>query len=281
MQKQNKIIVTDQTIREGMQHRGIVFSYEQKQKILEFQEKLNIDVCQAGYAPAHKSEVLHIKKLDQFSKTSNYRTLIAGMGRAILNDVKILADTGISLFHLHFHIKEESADKNFITTISESIDYIRNNAANSVISIAMLDIGKVSDQFLKKMIDFLSFGLEVDIISLPDTSGIMAPNQLFDKIKFTCQIIEKSNTDISIHCHNDMGMANANTIMGVLAGGLIIETSVLGIGERNGIADLFTTADTLKKQGFDLNVNTDNIETFKDYYNFINSIYQTQTKELF
>ena len=62
---ENKIIVVDQTIREGMQHRGIMFSYPQREKILEFQEKLNIDVCQSGYAPAHETEAQYIKQLNE------------------------------------------------------------------------------------------------------------------------------------------------------------------------------------------------------------------------
>jgi len=277
MQHQNKIIVVDETIREGMQHRGIVFSYPQRLKILEFQEKLNIDVCQAGYVPAHETEAEYVRELDLFCKKNKFRLAVAGMGRALLKDVKLLVDTDINHFHLHFHIKEESPNKNIVDTISESIDYIRSNTHISVISIAMLDVGKTSDLFIKKIIDFLSFGLEIDIISLPDTSGIMAPNSLFDKIKYARKTIEDSASDLGIHCHNDLGFANANTIMGILAGGSILEVSALGIGERNGIADLFITADTLKKQGFDLNVNTSDIETFKEYYSFINSIYETQT----
>ncbi|MCK5098879.1 MAG: hypothetical protein KAR45_12300, partial [Desulfobacteraceae bacterium] len=82
---QNNIVVIDQTIREGMQHKGIVFSYSQRQKILEFQEKLNIDVCQAGYASAHETEVEYIKKLNIVCKKSKYNIAVAGMGRALLN----------------------------------------------------------------------------------------------------------------------------------------------------------------------------------------------------
>jgi 2-isopropylmalate synthase len=274
---QNNIIVIDQTIREGMQHRGIVFSYSQRLKILEFQEKLNADVCQAGYAPAHKTEADNIKKLNNFCKKAGFKIAVAGMGRAILKDSELLVKTGINHFHLHFHIKEALQKEKKFSTLSESVNYIRNNVKNSIISIAMLDIGKTQDLLIEEVIEFLSSDLCIDIISLPDTSGIMAPNLIFDKIKTAFKIIKKSNTKISIHTHNDMGMANANAVMGICAGASIIEASVLGIGERNGIADLFSTAQTLKNQGFNLNIKTRDIKTFKNYYEFINSIYETQT----
>ncbi len=273
----NKIIVVDQTIREGMQHKGIVFSYSQRQKILEFQEKLNIDVCQAGYAPAHETEAQYIEKLYLFCKTSKFNIAVAGMGRALLKDSKILVKTGVTNFDLHFHIKELLKKEILFSAISESINYIRSNVKNSVISVAMLDIGRTSDQLIKEVIEYLSFDLSVDIISLPDTSGIMAPNQIFDKIYSAFKINKGSDTKISTHCHNDMGMANANAVMGVCAGALVLEASALGIGERNGIADLFITAQTLKNQGFDLNIKTHDIETFKEYYKYINLIYETQT----
>jgi isopropylmalate/homocitrate/citramalate synthase len=274
---ENKIIVVDQTIREGMQHRGIMFSYSQREKILEFQEKLNIDVCQAGYAPAHETEAQYIKQLNDYIKKSKFIIAVAGMGRATPKDAEILIKTGVTDFHLHFHIQKDIQKQEMFQTISESINCIRNSVRKCMISIAMLDIGRTSDSLIKEVIEYLSFNLCVDIISLPDTSGIMAPNRMFDKIYNACEITKGSGTKISTHTHNDMGMANANAVMGVCAGALVLEVSALGIGERNGIADLFTTAQTLKNQGFDLNVKTQDIGIFKDYYQYINSIYETQT----
>ncbi|MEA1968140.1 MAG: hypothetical protein U9N77_07960 [Thermodesulfobacteriota bacterium] len=63
MNKNPNIIIIDQTIREGMQHKGIVFSYSQRQRIIEFQEKIGVDICQAGYPPAHVTEKDNVKKV--------------------------------------------------------------------------------------------------------------------------------------------------------------------------------------------------------------------------
>jgi len=274
---ENKIIVVDQTIREGMQHKGIVFSYAQRQKILEFQEKLDIDICQAGYAPAHETEAQYIGRLNQFANNNNFNIAVAGMGRALLKDTQTLVKTGINNFHLHFQVRDKSQKEAIFSTIRDSIDYIKKNVVDSTISVAMLDIGKTPDALLKEIVEYLSFDLCIDIISLPDTSGIMAPNLIFDKVKKAVKIIDNSPAKISAHCHNDMGMANANAVMGVCAGAKALEVSVMGIGERNGISDLFVTSQMLKNQDYSLKVKTEDIDTFKEYYNYINSIYETQT----
>ncbi|MCP4023058.1 MAG: hypothetical protein GY729_14550, partial [Desulfobacteraceae bacterium] len=146
-----------------------------------------------------------------------------------------------------------------------------------VISIAMLDIGKTPETLLRNCIDFLAGQLEVNILSLPDTSGIMTPDQVYDRINAIVPMVNK--TKISVHCHNDMGLAAANTYMGIRAGARVLEASALGIGERNGIADLFTTAKMLKNKGFDLGVDTDNIELFKAYYQYVDTIATAQTGE--
>ncbi|OQY01450.1 MAG: hypothetical protein B6I26_03740 [Desulfobacteraceae bacterium 4572_130] len=274
------IIFIDETIREGMQHRGLVFSYLQRKKILEFQEALGIDICQAGYPCAHKNEAQSVKKLNDFVRSKNYKIKIEGMGRAYINDVKVLIKTGIKNFHLHGHIpfnaKKEKQNKIF-SDIKESIKYIREKVVKPKISIAMLDIGKTDFNLLEKITDFFINKLNIEILSLPDTSGFLTPNLMYDKIKFA---VKKNNkTKISIHCHNDMGMACANTFMGIFAGADIVEASVFGIGERNGIADIFTMGNILENHGFKINLKIKNTEKFKEYYEYINKIYKNQTND--
>ncbi len=289
--KNCKITIIDETLREGMQHRGLMFSYEQRLKILEFQEKLGIDICQAGYPPAHDLEADIIKKLCLYTNRQKYKIRVAAMGRATLKDAAILLDTGTNDFHFHIHIKNsitlEMLDKKLYDLL-KTIEYVRQHNPEAVISIAMLDIGNSKDHILEKCIEFLSQH-NIDIISLPDTSGMMAPNQVFEKIKnFSLRLSLKSSlknssktskTKLSIHCHNDMGMASANSVMGIISGGTVLEASALGIGERNGIADLYTSAKTLKNQGFYMNLDSENIDTFKAYYQYIDSIVYEQKRE--
>ncbi|NOX35689.1 MAG: hypothetical protein GXP56_18500 [Deltaproteobacteria bacterium] len=275
--KNRKITIIDETLREGMQYKGLMFSLEQRLKILKFQEKLKVDICQAGYPPAHDFEALAVRTLFDHAGKNKFKIRIAAMGRASINDAAILLKTRVNDLHFHLHVKnkENKLDK-ILKNLLKTIDFVRKENPGAVLSVAMLDIGKSDDVILNQCVSFLNHH-HIDIISLPDTSGMMAPNQVFEKINQFSSNTGQAN--ISIHCHNDMGMATANCVMGILAGGNVMEASVLGIGERNGIADLYASAKTLKEQGFDINLKTDDIKTFKAYYQYIDSIAYEQTHE--
>lgn len=274
-----KILIIDETIREGMQHRGVMFSLEQRLKILEFQEKLKVDLCQAGYPPAHDLEADTTRTLVAHARKNGYAVRVAAMGRLNDPDAAILLNTRTNDLHFHVHIKtgiEKHMLENTLDRLSATIHLVRSKNPGAAISIAMLDIGRSDDAVLKASVLFFN-RYHIDYLSLPDTSGMMAPNQMFEKINRVVSLGIK--TDISIHCHNDMGMATANSVMGILAGGSVLEASVMGIGERNGIADLYTAAKMLKNQGFNICLNTDDIDTFKAYYAYVDAIVFEQTGE--
>ncbi|MCK5836601.1 MAG: hypothetical protein KAH09_04995, partial [Desulfobacula sp.] len=273
-----KIIVIDETLREGMQFQGLVFSLEQRLQILSFQEELRINVSQIGYPPAHAMEADIVTQVAAHAKKNNFNIQTAALGRAFIPDVKVLDQTGIDDLHFHLHIKNTISPKalsRLFKEIETFINLVRSSRPKAVISIAMLDMGKTDSDLFAKCVRFLSQDLGIDILSLPDTSGIMTPAQVYDRIKDLSPKSLKSR--IAIHCHNDMGMASANSFMGILAGASVLEASALGLGERNGIADLFTTAQLLKKQGMNLDINTDNLSLFKDYYGYVDAIVREQT----
>ncbi len=277
--KNKKNLIIDDTIREGMQYRGLVFSLEQRLRILDFQEKLCVDICKAGYPSAHKSEADIVKALALHAQKNKFKIRIAAMGRATLHDADLLLNTYVNELHFHLHIKNDVEQKKIDQILSDllkTIDFVRKQRPNAGISIAMLDIGRSESRILDQCVSFLN-DQKIDMVSLPDTSGMMAPNQVFDKIHSLSS--KASVTKISIHCHNDLGMASANSVMGILAGGSVLELSALGIGERNGIADLYTTAKMLQDQGFDIRLKTDDIKTFYDYYKYVDAIVYEQTHE--
>ena len=270
------LIVIDETLREGMQYQGLMFSADQRTAILDFQEALGIDICQAGYPPAHEQEAQIIQNLAAHARNSGYRIRVAGMGRAVKKDVDCLIQTRVRDFHLHLHIPSDADPAERAGRLKDLGDlaaYLRGKVANAVISAAMLDIGKSDTRLLEEAVTCCARH-GIDIISLPDTSGIMAPGQVEQVIS---HLIPLAGTSlIAVHCHNDMGLASANTICGIQAGGRVIEAAVLGLGERNGIADLFTTLKTLKDQGVPTRVNIDDHETFLAYYQYVDAIVQEQ-----
>lgn len=272
-----KILVIDETIREGMQFQGVMFSKEQRLKILEFQEKLGIDICQAGYPPAHESELKAVRTMVDFARGKAFRIRIAAMGRANMKDAETLISSGSDDFHFHIHIKNsppENELKKVLLSLQELIRHLKTHHPGHHVSIAVLDIGKCSPDLLGRCTDFFE-AQELDILSLPDTSGLLSPTQIFKSIRHLSG--RCSQTTLSVHCHNDMGMAAANSVTGIEAGAGILEASALGIGERNGISDLFTAGKMLREKGYDLSLNTDDIATFRAYYEYIDSIVYDQT----
>ncbi len=274
---ENKIIIIDETLREGMQYRGMMFSLGQRMKLLEFQEALEMDICQAGYPPAHELEAGIVQALFEHGKKSGYKIRVAAMGRANLHDAGILLDTGIQDLHFHLSVKPEAGPDELEAILSDllkTINLVRQKTPHAVVSMALLDMGRSKDDVLEHCVSFLSRH-KIDILSLPDTSGIMAPHEVHEKISTLSALAGASR--ISIHCHNDLGMASANSIMGILAGGRVLEASVLGMGERNGIADLYTTAKILKSRGVDMNLKIDDLSLFREYYEYVDAIVHEQT----
>jgi isopropylmalate/homocitrate/citramalate synthase len=281
--KKKDILVVDQTIREGMQHRGLMFSYEERIKMIDFQSRLNVDISAAAYPPAHETERVILNKINKQCIENAYNVRPAGHCRALLDDVKFLIGSGIDQFHLHSGISEDFVEKfgekKIFSNLIDAIKYIRENSEHPVIEVSLLDVGKTEKQLLKKLASFLINDLEVDILTLPDTSGVMMPMHYYDLISDICKVNPHGKTRISAHCHNDLGMANSNSIMGVLGGASAIEVSAFGIGERNGIGDLFIVGKVLKREGFRIKLNIENVALFKDYYNYVNELYLNKIGE--
>lgn len=278
-----EILVVDQTIREGMQHRGMMFSYEERMKIINFQNQLNVDVTQAAYPPAHESEKVILYKINKKCIENSYMLKPAGHCRALLGDVKFLIESGINQFHLHSGISKDLigkfGEKKIFSNLIDAVQYIRNNSDHPVIKVSLLDVGKTEKLLLRKLASYLINDLKVDILTLPDTSGVMQPLSYYEVISDSCKLNNHGKTLIGVHCHNDLGMAIANTIMGVLAGASVIEVSALGIGERNGIGDLFVVGKVLNREGFRIKLNTENVELFKSYYNYVSELYLNKIGE--
>lgn len=278
----NRLCIIDETLREGMQHRGIVFSPDQAMTVLNFQERLGIDICQAGYPPAHGSEQKKLRQLSKSAVEKGYSIRVAAMGRACLKDVQTLSKTGTLDFHLHAHVAKEkwnSPMEQAFPDLGATVETVRSNCPESRISLAFLDIGRTDPGFLSRAAHYLINELALDILSLPDTSGIMGPNQVHAAIAPIAGLAGNSSTRVAVHCHNDLGMASANTVMGVVAGATVVEASVFGLGERNGLADLYTTARVLKDQGYVLNTRLEDVDTFKAYYRYIDGVCRQQTGE--
>ncbi len=274
--KKKNILVIDQTLREGMQYRGLMFSLPERKQIARFQETLGVDICQAAYPPAHPSEARYLLELHQWSRNRRNHPRMAGLCRALPADVKWMADNGLKDFHLHSGVNVDMLERfgieGIFKTLTESVAVIRSASRQAVIYLSFADVGATDKNLLKQSLDYVADQLQVDFVNLPDTSGSLPPDRYYRLVKEMASRLEGKKTRIAVHCHNDMGMASANTVLGVTAGAQAIEVTALGIGERNGVGDLYTTCKTLKDQGYGMNVKTDDMDTFKAYYEFVNDV---------
>ncbi len=276
MSGRKKVLVVDQTIREGMQYRGLVFSLEERKKLIEYQAALGVDISQVGYAPAHASEQEIILQLNNIFSNQASPIRLASLSRALIKDVRPMLAMGVPEIHMHTSVTSEmlkraSLDVTF-SELKKTINYINDSASYIKIDVSVLDIGRTDVEILHRICQYLIHELGIDVISLPDTSGMLAPNQIYEKIASIKELTACQKTKIGVHCHNDLGMASANTLMGVLAGAEVLQVSALGIGERNGIGDLFLVCKMLKDQGVLLNVNVDDEILFKKYYEYVNQL---------
>ena len=272
------VLVIDETLREGMQFHGIVFSLEQRIKILEFQEMLGVGVSQTGYPSALTGEARIVRTLADHARQQGFKIRTAALGRTVASDAQILLDTGVDDPHFHIHLTPDTPAPELLAGLDQAcalFNLVIERRPEARVSLAMLNMARTDPLMLDQCIEIMDNCKGLSILSLPDTSGIMAPNQVHDFIAGAAQ--KTARLTLAAHCHNDMGMASANSVMGIVGGAKILEVSALGIGERNGIADLYTTASLLRDQGYDTGLDLDNIEGFKAYYGYVNDIVRRQT----
>lgn len=254
-----------------MQYRGMMFSEKERLKLIEYQEALGVDISQSAYPSAHDSEKEILKVLHREAVEKEYGIRIAGLGRALIKDADLIMESGVNDIQLHLVMDQGNADAGY-RRLKEVVSFIRERLQQAVIEISILDLGKIDPDFLKKSTEIIINEMHIDILTLPDTSGMLSPNLLSHRVGLVAGIAEESSTLLGVHCHNDMGMATANTITGVEAGASVVEVSALGIGERNGIGDLFIVGKHLKEQGYNLNLKTKNIDMFRNYYEYVDDL---------
>jgi len=271
-----RIVVIDQTIREGMQYRGMMFSERERLKLIEYQEALGVDISQSAYPSAHASEQGMLGTLYREAVQKGYRLRMAGLGRALVKDARLIMDAGVNDIQLHLALDRERPGAGY-SRLNEVISFVRDRLQNAIIEVNILDLGRIDEEFLKKSTDVILTENRIDILTLPDTSGILSPKRLSDRIGLLKRLVNDSSCLLGVHCHNDLGMATANTITGVESGASVVEVSALGIGERNGIGDLFIVGSYLKKHGYRLNLKTENVEMFRRYYEYVDELCYQQT----
>jgi 2-isopropylmalate synthase len=263
------IKIFDTTLRDGEQSPGCSMNKEEKIEIATQLEKLGVDIIEAGFAISSKGDFESIQMISEKIKNS----VICSLCRSVKTDIQLAADSIEKAARKRIHT--------FIATSPIHMDYKLKKKPEEVLEMAVgavkmakgfvedvefscEDAGRSDKTFLAKVYtEVIKAGATV--INVPDTVGYMTPDEYGALINYLMTHVDGiENVDVSVHCHDDLGMATANSLAGVLNGANQIECTINGIGERAGNTALEEVVMAIRTRSDHYNCQT-NIET-KELY---------------
>lgn len=247
----NHLYIFDTTLRDGEQVPGCQLTTPEKVEIAKDLEKLGVDIIEAGFPVSSPGDFQSVVEL---SKAVN-DVIICALTRANKNDIDVAADalkyakrprihTGIGASDMHIKHKFNSTREEILERAVAAVKHAKSYVED--IEFYAEDAGRADVEFLAKMVEAV-IAAGATVVNIPDTNGYCLPDQYGSKIKFLKENV--SNIDqaiISAHCHNDLGLATANSIAAIQNGARQIECTINGIGERAGNTSLEEVAMILK-----------------------------------
>jgi len=256
-EKNRTIEIFDTTLRDGEQTPGISFTTEQKRTIARQLDALGVDIIEAGTPITSKEE----KEVVQLICDEGLSAKICGLARILTQDIDACVDCGVDMIHIFVpssEIQREHTTKMSEEEVKEQAykmtRYVKERGFMCMFSA--MDATRTRLEFL---IDLYKTAEEggADILNVPDTVGISEPFAMYELVG---EIYRAVKVPISIHCHNDFGLAVANSLAAVKAGASEVQVSVNGIGERAGNADLVETVMSLNSiYGLKTNIKTERL----------------------
>lgn len=251
MSDKNRVYVFDTTLRDGEQVPGCQLTTVEKITIAKELEALGVDVIEAGFpisSPGDFQSVVEISKAVS-------EPVICALTRANTMDIDAAVEalrfakrkrihTGIGSSDMHIKYKFNSTREEILKRAADAVKYARKFVDD--VEFYAEDAGRADNAYLAQMIEAV-IAAGATVVNIPDTNGYCLPDQYGAKIKYLVDNV--SNIDkaiISVHCHNDLGMATANSIAGVINGARQVECTINGIGERAGNTSLEEVAMILK-----------------------------------
>jgi 2-isopropylmalate synthase len=233
-----KIRVFDTTLRDGEQTPGVTLTPQDKMRIAEALSELGVDVIEAGFPVSSEVEFKAVKDIAGASLKSK----ICGLARCVEKDMDAAMNAGVDLVHIfigtspiHRKYKLKMSEQEILDRAEYCIQYVKDRGFR--VHFSPEDACRTELPYLKKVCKLAS-DMKVDHINIPDTVGVMTPAAMRMLIGELKTVIKPT---IAVHCHNDFGMAVANTIAAVEAGATMTHVTVNGLGERAGNADLEQT----------------------------------------
>lgn len=249
----NKIHIFDTTLRDGEQVPGCKLNHKEKLKVAKSLEALGVDVIEAGFPISSPGD---FQAVDMICREIKEPTICA-LSRAVEQDIKTAAQslahakrprihTGIGTSSQHIKYKFNSTPDKIIERAVAAVKYAKSYVED--VEFYAEDAGRTDNVYLAKVVEAV-VKAGATVINIPDTTGYCLPHEYGQKIKFLKENVAGiDKVDISAHCHNDLGLATANSIIGVENGVTQIECTLNGIGERAGNTSLEEVVMILKQR---------------------------------
>jgi 2-isopropylmalate synthase len=248
----NRVYIFDTTLRDGEQVPGCKLNTEEKLELAVQLEHLGVDIIEAGFPISSPGDFESVEKISKLIKNAT----VCGLSRAVQKDIEVAAQalkyakrprihTGIGTSDYHIKSKFNSTREEILQRAIQCVKWARNFTDD--VEFYAEDAGRTDNEYLARVIEAV-IAAGATTVNIPDTTGYCLPHQYGEKIAYLKNNV--SNIDkavISCHCHNDLGLATANSISGVMSGARQIECTINGLGERAGNTSLEEVVMILKQ----------------------------------
>ena len=261
--KRQKVFIFDTTLRDGEQVPGCKLNTKEKLELAVRLEELGVDILEAGFPVSSPGD---FESVNQIAKTLK-NTVVCGLSRAVQNDIEVAAaalkpakrfriHTGIGTSDLHIKYKFNSTREEIIERATAAVKLARNFTDD--VEFYAEDAGRTENEFLARVIEAV-VKAGATTLNIPDTTGYCLPYQYQAKMEYLSNHVAGIEKAIlSCHCHNDLGLATANSIAGVMGGARQIECTINGLGERAGntaLEEVVMVLNQHKDLGYYSNIN--------------------------
>ena len=251
---EGKVHIFDTTLRDGEQVPGCKLNSTEKLELALHLEDLGVDIIEAGFPISSPGD---FKSVEEISKVIKNAT-VCGLSRAVQKDIEAAGEalkyakrprihTGIGTSDLHIKAKFNATQDEILGRAIQAVTWARKYTDD--IEFYAEDAGRTENDYLARVIEAV-IKAGATVVNIPDTTGYCLPYQYGEKIAYLVNNVPNINKAIiSCHCHNDLGLATANSIAGVIAGARQIECTINGLGERAGNTSLEEVVMIIKQHG--------------------------------
>jgi len=259
-----KVFIFDTTLRDGEQVPGCKLNTQEKLALAVRLEELGVDILEAGFPVSSPGDY---DSVHQIAKTLK-NTVVCGLSRAVQNDIEVAAaalkpakrfriHTGIGTSDLHIKYKFNATREEIIERAVSAVKLARKFTDD--VEFYAEDAGRTDNEYLARVIEAV-VKAGATTLNIPDTTGYCLPYQYQAKMEYLVNNVPNIDKAIlSCHCHNDLGLATANSVAGVMGGARQIECTINGLGERAGntaLEEVVMVLNQHKDLGYYTNINT-------------------------